>query len=84
MAQGLTRRADTIAFYAAPGDATPRAALGLLALAELRPPTPGLAHRPVRRGAAVRTSFPYLHGGVLSEPELADLYSEATVGIRYR
>ena len=79
---GLTeRRADTIAFYAR--RATPRRAvpLGLLALAELHRQRPGLRIVLFGEEQPFRTSFPYLHGGVLSEPELADLYSEATVGI---
>ncbi len=65
------RRADTIAFYAR--RATPRRAvpLGLLALAELHRRRPGLRIVLFGEEQPFRTSFPYLHGGVLSEPELA-------------
>jgi glycosyltransferase involved in cell wall biosynthesis len=75
------RRSDTIAFYAR--RATPRRAvpLGLLALAELNSRRPGLRMVLFGEEQPFRASFPYLHGGVLSEPELAHLYSEATVGI---
>ena len=75
------RRSDTIAFYAR--RATPRRAvpLGLLGLAELHRRRPGLRIVLFGEEQPFRASFPYLHGGVLSEPELARLYSEATVGI---
>jgi O-antigen biosynthesis protein len=75
------RRTDTVVAYAR--RSTPRRAvpLVLLALAEL--------HR--RRGEVrvvlfgeehpIRTSFPYEHAGVVAEPELARLYSKATVGV---
>lgn len=77
----VERRSDTVIAYAR--RTTPRRAvpLVLLALAEL--------HR--RRGDVrlvlfgeehpMRTSFPYEHAGIVAEPELARLYSEATVGI---
>lgn len=77
----VERRNDTVIAYAR--RSTPRRSvpLVLLALAEL--------HR--RRGDVrlvlfgeehpMRTSFPYEHAGVVDEPELARLYSEATVGV---
>jgi O-antigen biosynthesis protein len=79
--QPMARRDDTVVFYAR--RATPRRAvpLGLLALAELH-----RRRRDVRlvlfgEEHPIRTSFPYRHAGILSEPELAELYSEATVGV---
>jgi len=78
---GVSRQRDTVVYYAR--HATPRRAvpIGLMALAELhrrRPETrivlfgdPGKPH----------SEFPYEHHGVLSPPQLARLYNEATVGL---
>jgi O-antigen biosynthesis protein len=75
------RRSDMIAFYAR--RATPRRAvpLGLLALAELHRSRPALRFVLFGEEQPFRTSFPYRHAGVLSEPELAALYGESTLGI---
>ncbi len=77
----IARDPNTVVYYAR--HATPRRAapIGLMALAELyrrRPQTrivlfgdPGVLESP----------FPYEHYGVLSPPQLARLYNEATVGL---
>jgi O-antigen biosynthesis protein len=77
----VTRRRDTVIYYAR--HATPRRAVpvGLMALSELyrrRPDTrivlfgdPGVLESP----------FPYEHHSVLSPEQLARLYNEATVGL---
>jgi glycosyltransferase involved in cell wall biosynthesis len=77
----VTRRADTVLFYAR--RSTPRRAvpLGLLALAELRRRRRDLRLVLFGEEHPIRTSFPYRHAGIVSEPELAELYSEATVGV---
>jgi O-antigen biosynthesis protein len=77
----VARREDTVVFYAR--RSTPRRAvpLGLLALAELHRRRKGLRLVLFGEEHPIRTSFPYRHAGVLSEPELATLYSEATVGV---
>jgi glycosyltransferase involved in cell wall biosynthesis len=77
----VARREDTVVFYAR--RATPRRAvpLGLLALAELHRRRSDVRLVLFGEEHPLRASFPYRHAGVLSEPELADLYSEATVGV---
>jgi glycosyltransferase involved in cell wall biosynthesis len=77
----VSRREDTVVFYAR--RATPRRAvpLGLLALAELHRRRNDLRLVLFGEEHPLRTSFPYRHAGILSEPELAELYSEATVGV---
>jgi O-antigen biosynthesis protein len=77
----VARREDTVIFYAR--RSTPRRAvpLGLLALAELSRRRTDLRLVLFGEEAPLRTSFPYRHAGILSEPELAELYSEATVGV---
>lgn len=77
----VARRDDTLVFYAR--RSTPRRAvpLGLLALAELRRRRKDLRLVLFGEEAPFRTSFPYQHAGILPESELAELYSEATVGM---
>jgi O-antigen biosynthesis protein len=77
----VARREDTVVFYAR--RSTPRRAvpLGLLALAELHRRRSNLRVVLFGEEHPFRTSFPYRHAGILSEPELAQLYSEATVGV---
>jgi O-antigen biosynthesis protein len=77
----VSRRDDTVIFYAR--RSTPRRAvpLGLLALADLHRRRTNLRLVLFGEEAPFRTSFPYQHAGILSEPELAELYSEATVGV---
>lgn len=77
----VERQRDTVVYYAR--HSTPRRAvpMGLMALGELyrrRPDT-----RIVLFGATelVHTTFPYEHLGVLTPPQLARLYNEASVGL---
>jgi glycosyltransferase involved in cell wall biosynthesis len=76
----VERRRDTVVFY---GRAvTPRRAvpLGLLALAELRRRRPDV-RIVIFGGDPLQTTFAYEHAGVASQPRLAALYNEATVGL---
>ena len=77
----VARREDTVIFYAR--RSTPRRAvpLGLLGLAELHRRRSDLRLVLFGEDHPIRTSFPYRHAGILPEPELAELYSEATVGV---
>ena len=77
----VERRRDTVVAYAR--RSTPRRAvpLVLLALAELHRRRPHLRLILFGEEHPMRTSFPYRHAGVVPEPELARLYSEATVGV---
>jgi O-antigen biosynthesis protein len=77
----LERAADTVIAYAR--RSTPRRAvpLVLLALAELYRRRSNLRIMLFGEPYPMRTSFPYRHAGMLPEPELARLYSEATVGV---
>jgi O-antigen biosynthesis protein len=79
--QAVARRNDTVVLYAR--RSTPRRAvpLGLLALAELHRRRSDLRLVLFGEEHPLRTSFPYRHAGILSEPALAELYSEATVGV---
>jgi glycosyltransferase involved in cell wall biosynthesis len=75
------RRTDTVVYYAR--YSTPRRAvpIGLMALTELYRRMPDV--RVVLFGAdkPLHAAFPYEHLGVLSPPQLARLYSEATAGL---
>jgi O-antigen biosynthesis protein len=75
------RRNDTVILYAR--RSTPRRAvpLALLALAELHRRRSDLQLVLFGEAHPMRTSFPYRHAGILPEPELAQLYAEATVGV---
>jgi glycosyltransferase involved in cell wall biosynthesis len=77
----IERSTDTVIYYAR--HATPRRAtpIGLMALAELHRRLPHV--RIVLFGAdkPLHSAFPYEHLGVLSTPQLARLYSEATAGL---
>jgi glycosyltransferase involved in cell wall biosynthesis len=77
----VPRRTDTVVFYARP--ATPRRAtdMGLLALDELVRRRPGV--RVVLFGDTKPPRVPFEHEfrGVMDADSLADLYSEATVGL---
>lgn len=77
----VERRPDTVVYYAR--HSTPRRAvpIGLLALAELKRRRPDT--RIVLFGSRdiQQTAFPYEHLGVLTAPQLACLYGEATVGL---
>jgi O-antigen biosynthesis protein len=77
----VERGNDTVVLYAR--RSTPRRAvpLALLALAELHRRRSDVRLVLFGEGHPIRTSFPYQHAGILSDAELARLYSEATVGV---
>jgi O-antigen biosynthesis protein len=77
----VERRRDTIVYYAR--HSTPRRAvpIGLMALAELYRRRPDVRIVLFGTDKALHAAFPYEHLGVLSTQQLAQLYSEATVGL---
>lgn len=77
----VTRRQDTVIYYAR--HVTPRRAVpvGLMALAELHRRRPDLRIVLFGDEGQLESPFPYEHLGVLTPPQLATLYSEATVGL---
>jgi O-antigen biosynthesis protein len=79
--QPVTRRQDTVIYYAR--HVTPRRAVpvGLMALAELHRRRPDLRIVLFGDEGKLESPFPYEHLGVLTPPQLATLYSEATVGL---
>jgi glycosyltransferase involved in cell wall biosynthesis/GT2 family glycosyltransferase len=77
----VERRTDTVIYYAR--HATPRRAvpIGLMALAELHRRLPNVRIVLFGTDKPLHAAFPYEHLGVLSTPQLARLYSEATAGL---
>jgi len=77
----LERRTDTVVYYAR--HATPRRAvpIGLMALAELHRRRPEVRIVLFGTDKPLHAAFPYEHLGVLSPPQLARLYCEATAGL---
>ncbi len=77
----VERRRDTVVYYAR--HSTPRRAvpIGLMALAELHRRRPDVRIVLFGTDKPLHAAFPYEHMGVLSPPQLARLYSEATVGL---
>ncbi len=77
----MTRRKDTVIYYAR--HVTPRRAVpvGLMALAELHRRRPDLRIVLFGDEGKLESPFPYEHLGVLTPAQLATLYSEATVGL---
>jgi glycosyltransferase involved in cell wall biosynthesis len=77
----IERRTDTVVYYAR--HATPRRAvpIGLMALAELHRRLPHVRIVLFGTDKALHAAFPYEHLGVLTPPQLARLYSEATTGL---
>jgi glycosyltransferase involved in cell wall biosynthesis len=77
----VTRRPDTVIYYAR--HVTPRRAvpIGLMALAELKRRRPDVRVVLFGTDEVLDASFPYEHIDVLTPTELAWLYSEATVGL---
>jgi glycosyltransferase involved in cell wall biosynthesis len=75
------RRTDTVVYYAR--HATPRRAvpIGLMALAELHRRQPHVRIVLFGTDKPLHAAFPYEHLGVLTPPQLARLYSEATAGL---
>ncbi len=79
--QPVERRRDTVIYYAR--HSTPRRAVpvGLMALAELYRRRPNIRIVLFGTDKPLHAAFPYEHLGVLSPPQLARLYSEATAGL---
>jgi glycosyltransferase involved in cell wall biosynthesis len=77
----VTRRPDTVIYYAR--YVTPRRAvpIGLMALAELKRRRPDVRIVLFGTGEVLHASFPYEHVDVLSPEQLSWLYSQATVGL---
>lgn len=77
----VPRRTDTVIYYAR--HSTPRRAVpvGMMALAELHRRRPQTRIVLFGTDKPLHAAFPYEHLGVLSGPQLARLYSEATVGL---
>lgn len=77
----IERLRDTVVYYAR--HSTPRRAvpIGLMALAELHRRRPDTRIVLFGANSALHAAFPYEHHGVLSPPQLARLYSEATAGL---
>ncbi len=77
----VARRDDVVAVYAR--GITPRRAVPIVlaALRELRARRPGLDLRLYGQAEMPRVDFPITNLGVLSGPELARLYAQATVGM---
>lgn len=79
--QPVQRRSDTVIYYAR--YSTPRRAvpIGLMALTELYRRRPNTRILLFGSEKPLHAAFPYEDLGVLSGPQLARLYSEATVGL---
>lgn len=77
----VERRRDTVVYYAR--HSTPRRAvpIGLMALAELHRRRPGTRIVLFGTDKPLHAAFPYEHLGVLTAPQLARLYNEATAGL---
>jgi glycosyltransferase involved in cell wall biosynthesis len=77
----VPRLKDTVIYYAR--HVTPRRAVpvGLMALSELHRRRPDLRIVLFGDEGKLESPFPYEHLGVLTPPQLATLYSEATVGL---
>jgi O-antigen biosynthesis protein len=77
----IERRRDTIVYYAR--HSTPRRAvpIGLMALAELHRRRPDVRIVLFGTDKPLHAAFPYEHLGVLTTPQLAHLYAEATAGL---
>ncbi len=77
----VERRADTVIYYAR--HSTPRRAvpIGLMALAELHRRRPDVRIILFGTDTPLHAAFPYEHLGVLSPPQLAHLYAQATAGL---
>lgn len=78
---GIPRRRDTVVYYARHSTARRAVPVGLMALAELHRRRPDVRIVLFGTDQPPWTSFPYEHLGVLSQPQLATLYNEATVGL---
>ncbi|MGB2711540.1 MAG: glycosyltransferase family 4 protein, partial [Conexibacter sp.] len=77
----VARRRDTVVYYARHSTDRRAVPIGLLALAELHRRRPQTRIVLFGTDRPPPTSFPYEHCDVLSPPQLAALYAEATVGL---
>jgi O-antigen biosynthesis protein len=77
----VARRPDTVVYYARHSTDRRAVPIGLMALAELHRRRPDTRIVLFGTDRPPRTSFPYEHCDVLSAPQLAALYNEATVGL---
>ena len=78
---GRERRRDTVVYYARHSTDRRAVPIGLMALAELHRRRPDTRIVLFGTDRPPQTSFPYEHCDVLSAPQLAALYNEATVGL---
>lgn len=77
----VTRRRDTIVFYARKSTARRGVGMGLLAIEELLRRRPNLRVVLYGTKTPIEANFPYEHAGVVTPEQLSWLYSEATVGL---
>jgi GT2 family glycosyltransferase/glycosyltransferase involved in cell wall biosynthesis len=77
----VARRRDTVVYYARHSTDRRAVPVGLMALAELHRRRPQTRIVLFGTDRPPRTAFPYEHCDVLSPPQLAALYAEATVGL---
>ncbi len=77
----VARRPDMVAYYARQETDRRAVPFGLMALAELHRRRPEVQIALFGSFSRVRTSFPYLHLGILDPEQLSWLYSEATTGL---
>jgi glycosyltransferase involved in cell wall biosynthesis len=79
--QPVDRRRDTVVYYARHSTARRAVPIGLMGLAELHRRRPDTRIVLFGTDETLYSAFPYEHMGVLTLPQLARLYSEATVGL---
>jgi GT2 family glycosyltransferase/glycosyltransferase involved in cell wall biosynthesis len=79
--QPIPRREDTVVYYARHSTGRRAVPVGLMALSELHRRRPHTRIVLFGTDQPPATPFPYEHQGILSGPQLAALYSEATVGL---
>ena len=77
----ITRRRDTVVFYARHGTPRRGVALGMLALDRLHRQRPDVRIVLFGDPDPLRAAFPHEHAGVASHEQLSWLFSEATVGM---
>jgi glycosyltransferase involved in cell wall biosynthesis/GT2 family glycosyltransferase len=77
----VARRRDTVVYYARHSTDRRAVPVGLMALGELKRRRPQTRVVLFGTDKPPPTSFPYEHLSVLSPPQLATLYAEATVGL---
>jgi glycosyltransferase involved in cell wall biosynthesis/GT2 family glycosyltransferase len=77
----VPRRRDTVVYYARHSTDRRAVPIGLMALSELHRRRPDVRIVLFGTDKPPSTSFPYESLGILSQPQLATLYNEATVGL---